>query len=67
MLQQAGLGEDVELHAEPGRIIVEAVGRPRAGWREAAAAMHAAGDDELLPPGTRTAFDDEGWEWRRRR
>ena len=67
MLQHAGLGEDVELHAEPGRIVIEAARRPREGWGEAAAAMHTAGDDQLVHPDTLTAFDDEEWEWRKSR
>ncbi len=64
LLDQAGLGEDVELHAEAGRIVIEAVRRPRAGWAEAAARMAARGDDALLDPPTATRFDAEEWEWR---
>ena len=64
LLDQAGLAEDVELHAEPGRIVIEAIGRPRAGWEDAAREMAARGDDGLLEAATPTAFDDEEWEWR---
>lgn len=63
LLEQAGLGDEVELHAEAGRIVIAAVHRPRAGWSAAAADSHARGDDRLL--GTpATAFDAEEWEWR---
>ena len=64
LLDQAGLADDVELHAEPGRIVIAAVRRPRAGWAETARQMAARGDDRLLDPPTPTSFDDEEWEWR---
>jgi len=64
LLDQAGLGEDVELHAEPGRIVIEAVRQRRAGWAEAAQQMAARGDDALLDAPTATRFDAEEWEWR---
>jgi len=67
MLEHAALGEDVELRAEPGRIVIESADRPRAGWADAAAAMHAAGDDTLSDAPTATIFDEQEWEWRRRR
>jgi antitoxin MazE len=64
LLETAGLGEDVILRATPGRIVIEAARAPRAGWAEAAKAMHAAGDDALLDAPTATRFDREEWEWR---
>ena len=64
LLDQAGLAEDVELHAEPGRIVIEALRQPRAGWAEAARRMAERGDDGLLDTPTPTRFDDEEWEWR---
>lgn len=64
LLDQAGLGENVELHAEPGRIVIVTADRPRAGWAEAARETAARGDDALLDPPARTRFDDEEWEWR---
>lgn len=64
LLDQAGLTEHVELRAEPGRIVIEAVSQPRAGWAEAARQMAARGDDGLLDPSTSTRFDEEEWEWR---
>ena len=63
LLEEAGLGENVVLRASPGRIVIEAARAPRAGWAEAAKAMHAAGEDELLDPPTSTRFDHEEWEW----
>jgi len=64
LLETAGLGEDVVLRATPGRIVIEAARAPRAGWADAAKAMHAAGDDVLLDAPRATRFDREEWEWR---
>jgi antitoxin MazE len=66
LLEAAGLGRDVELEARDGELVVRAVGHPRAGWEEAAAAMAAAGDDALLDPEVHapTRWEREEWEWR---
>ena len=61
LLDQAQLAEDVELHAEPGRLVVRAVRRTRAGWAQAAAQMHERGDDRLLNASAATRFDAEEW------
>lgn len=62
LLEQAGLTADVELVAEPGRIIIAAPRRMRAGWADAAARLHAAGEDRLRDTPT-PSFDDEEWSW----
>jgi antitoxin MazE len=62
LLDEAGLTGDVELHAEKGRIVIAALRRTRAGWAEAAAQLHAQGEDALMETPA-PAFDDE-WEWR---
>ncbi len=64
LLEQAQLPEDVELHAEPGRLVVRAARGPRAGWEDAARAMRAKDDDRLLDAPTPTRFDDKEWQWR---
>jgi antitoxin MazE len=63
LLEQAGLPEDVGIHAEPGRIIIESAHRARSGWAEAARAMAEHGDDTLLDEQTLTEFDTEEWTW----
>jgi antitoxin MazE len=63
LIEQAELSEEVELHAEPGRLIVQAVRETRVGWAEAAKRMHTAGDDRLLDDPTPTKFDDGEWKW----
>lgn len=64
LLEQAQLPEEVELLAEPGRLVVRASRRAREGWDGAARAMHDTGDDRLLDVPAPTRFDDEAWEWR---
>jgi antitoxin MazE len=64
LLEQAQLPDEVELHAEPGRLVVQATRRPRAGWAKAASAMRDRADDALLDEPTATRFDREEWEWR---
>lgn len=63
LLEVTQLPEEVELHAEPGCLIVRAAHRPRAGWAEAARTMHIAGDDQLLDRPTPTRFDKKEWQW----
>ena len=63
LLDQAQLPEEVELCAEPGRLLVRATRRPREGWADAAKAMRARGHDTLFDPLTPTRFDDQEWQW----
>jgi antitoxin MazE len=63
LLEQADLPDEVELRAEPGRLVVSAAARPRAGWAAKARSMHARGDDTLLEGSTATQFDDTEWRW----
>ena len=63
LLDQADLPEEVELRAEPGRLVVTGVARPRADWAAKARLARARGDDRLLDPDTSTRFDDIDWQW----
>jgi antitoxin MazE len=63
LLDQAQLPDEIELQAERGRLIVRAAQGPRAGWADAAKAMHALGDDHLLDATTSSQFDDKEWRW----
>ena len=63
LIEQAELSGEVELHAEPGRLIVQAVREARVGWAEAAKRMRAAGADRLLDEPTATRFDGGDWQW----
>jgi antitoxin MazE len=64
LLAQAQLPDEVQLRAEPGRLVVRAARRPRMGWAEAAKALHARGGDALLDKPTPTRFDRDDWKWR---
>jgi len=65
LLQQSGLGPEVELVVDGDRIVIRPARRPREAWDEAFRAMASRGDDaplagELLGP---TEWDREEWEW----
>ena len=64
LLDQAQLPDEVELHAEPGRLVVQATPRPRTGWARAARAMREQAHDALFDEPTATRFDREEWEWK---
>ncbi len=66
LLEQAGLQDEVEIEVEGDRLVVRALGHPRAGWNEAFQAMSCQGDDALLDGGELlpTRWDEEEWEWR---
>ena len=63
LLDQADLPEEVELRAEPGRLIVSAAVRPRSGWEAKARTMHQRGEDTLFDDGPATRFEDAEWRW----
>ena len=62
LLQEAQLEDEVELQAEPGRILISKTAKPRAGWAEAARRMRERDEDRLLHPPTSTRFDKEEWK-----
>ena len=64
LLADAQLEEEVELQAEPGRIVIRRTTRPRAGWASLARRMRERGEDRLLGPPTSTRFDEREWKWR---
>ena len=63
LLDRADLPDQVELRAEPGRLVVSAAKRPREGWAVAARVMRERSDDVLLDAGTSTRFDRTDWKW----
>ena len=64
LLEQSGLGEEVELEVRADEIVIRAASRPRAGWEEAFRSMADAGDDELLDPDVVSdPWVDEEWTW----
>lgn len=59
LIEQAGLGEDLEIQVTDGSIILSRSKRPRQGWAEAAAELAERADDAPTP----THFDEEEWNW----
>jgi antitoxin MazE len=51
LLDQAGLQDEVEIEVEGHRLVIRALGHPRAGWDEAFQAMARQSDDALLDDG----------------
>ncbi|MBA3886658.1 MAG: AbrB/MazE/SpoVT family DNA-binding domain-containing protein [Acidobacteria bacterium] len=63
LLDAAQLPDEVEVSAEPGRLIVRAARGPRFGWAEAAGRMRAQNQDQLLDATVATRFDGDEWTW----
>jgi len=65
MLEHCGFGEEVDLQAKNGALILRPVDAPRAGWAEAFTQMGKTGGDrpahEAAP--SATAFDAGEWKW----
>jgi antitoxin MazE len=64
LLKEAQLTDEVELEAEPGRIVIRRGRRPRAGWAAAARKMRERDKDRLLGHATPTRFEEKEWQWR---
>ena len=64
LLQESQLEDEVELQAEPGRILISKTAKTRTGWAEAAQRMRERDENRLLDQPTSTRFDKEEWTWR---
>ena len=65
LLEESGLGEEVELTVEGNRIVIAPSDHPRSGWDAAFAAM-AAHDDALLLDASdlpSTKWEETEWTW----
>ena len=64
-LEQTGLGDEVELEAQDGQIVIRPSTYPRQGWDEAFRAMAERGEDQLLDDDLigQSRWDQEEWEW----
>ncbi len=65
LLEQLGLGEEVELVAKEGQLVIRPVRHPRHGWDEAFQQMAKQGDDQILDETavSLTQWDRDEWEW----
>jgi antitoxin MazE len=62
VIDQVGLGEDIELRVENDRLIITAARPPRTGWADAARRL-AAESRGLLDAPSPTRFDEDEWRW----
>ncbi len=65
LLEQTGLGEEVELVVQRDQVVIRPVQRPRSGWDEQFRTMAERGDDRLLEESVTnfTRWDADEWEW----
>lgn len=56
LLEQAGLGDEVELRVVDSGIFIEATSCPRVGWSQAARSLHERDEDGLLDAPMRRSF-----------
>lgn len=60
ILDEAGLTDEVEIHAQAGSVIITPATTVRAGWKEAAEQF---GPTSLLDEPSNTQFDEDEWQW----
>jgi len=65
VIEQANLGEEIEVEASHHEIVLRPSRRARAGWGEQFQAMSQNGDDTLLdaPAVTTSQWDNDEWNW----
>jgi len=65
LLDQTGLGDEVELASDEGCIVIRPARRARADWDQAFQAMARRGDDGLLDGDDPVAgaWDEHEWQW----
>jgi len=63
MIDQAGLGDEVEISVRQEGLMIGPVHGRRAGWEERFKVMAAQGDDRLMDTPRPTEWDDAEWTW----
>ncbi|MEH2045863.1 AbrB/MazE/SpoVT family DNA-binding domain-containing protein [Nostoc sp.] len=63
LLEQSGIGEEVEIEIQDCHLIVRAASLSRQGWEEAFATMAKQYDDALLDDAVTTEWEHLEWEW----
>ena len=64
LIEQTGLGAEVEVEVVGDKLVISPVRAARAGWDEALGAMARAGDDELALGEEPLPTDWERGEWK---
>ncbi len=63
IIDQVGLGDEVEIDVQRDQLVIRPTARPRYGWAEQFQAMAQRGDDQLLDEPTTTHWDRSEWKW----
>ena len=65
LLDQAELGDDVEIELQEGQLVVRPARLPRQGWDAKYAEMAGRGNNKLLDPEivSLSSWDNDEWEW----
>ena len=65
ILEQTGLGEEVEIEADDDRIIIKPATYARQGWNDAFESMSINADDVLLDADLtgQEDWDQKEWQW----
>lgn len=65
LLDQADLGDQVQLDVREGQIVIRSTKSPREDWEGQFRAMAKQGDDRLLDSDVSsfTRWDEEQWQW----
>jgi antitoxin MazE len=63
LIDQVGLGTEIEISVHRDRLIIRSASRPRQGWEEQFRAMAEHGDDRLIDEVTGTRWDESEWKW----
>jgi antitoxin MazE len=63
LINQVGLGSEVEISVERNQLVIRPTARPRLGWEDQFRAMAARGGDRLLDEPAPTQWEVAEWEW----
>ena len=64
MIEEVGLGEELEISVRKGEIVIARVKKVREGWAEDMKLMVERGEAGLVWPDFPNDFDENEWEWK---
>jgi antitoxin MazE len=63
LIEQVGIGTEVEITVEKDQLVVRSASSPRQGWDAQFRAMAEHGHDRLLDTAVLTEWDSSEWKW----
>lgn len=63
LIEQSGIGEEIEMILEENQIVIKAITEKRANWEKSFQKMKEEGDDELLDSELSNDWDNSEWDW----